>query len=159
MLGSVSTLKKFLLIGFALVMLVTGVLVLDRLLFLRRAVRADGEVTRIVSANATCSRGSGKRSKRYPCTKYQAVVKFPTAGGESYGLTLSSGSTRGHDQGHEHSLHRPGQVVRVVYDPKNPGEAYPDTFFGVWGDVVAGLTGSGILLAVFGYRRDQQDLS
>lgn len=99
--------------------------------FLSRAAKTEGEVTRIESMNTRCG-SSGKSSRRYDCTKFTGVVKFFTGDGSQYGLTVTAGESRGHNQPEAYSRLRVGQAYRVIYDPRRPETAYPDTFMGVW---------------------------
>ena len=116
-----------------LILPVLGYFVVDRIQFLSRSERVDGYVSVVTAQNSSC-KGSGKRASRYSCTQFSARVPFaPLSGGKPGQLSLSAGSSRGHNQPTTLAGYKPGQKVPVVYDPKDISIAYEDSFFGVWG--------------------------
>ncbi len=96
--------------------------VIDRIAFLKRAQRADGIVTQITSYNSRC--GGGRRSRSYACTKFTAHISYRTQTGLPIDFTVGAGSSRGSNLPHNYASMREGQSTLVIYDPKDPSNAY-----------------------------------
>lgn len=104
--------------------------VVNRINFLRTAERTVGKVSSLSASNGTC----GSRRTRHSCTRFKARVDFTTRKGASAALSISAGNKRGYDQPLSYASLHTGDRVPVVYNPLDPsGEAYEDSFFGVWG--------------------------
>lgn len=111
--------------------------IFDRLIFLQSAERVNGSVESLSSSNGRC--GGGRRRRSYPCTRFNARVRFTTSAGQPSAVQLSAGSARGHDVSTASASRRVGQAVPIVYDPKSPTRAYEDTTWGVWGVPIMSL--------------------
>lgn len=103
----------------------------DRLLFLRTAIRTEGEVISVNGANSRC--GGGRRRSSYSCTKFYSNITFSSVSGSSYTFEVSSGSSRGHNQPVSLARLIPGDIVPVLYDSQKPAIAYEDTVWAIWG--------------------------
>jgi hypothetical protein len=106
----------------------------ERLYFLHRSEKTVGSVSQVSAHESRC--GGGKRSRRYACTKFRALVKYFSSEGASYFLDLSAGSSRGRARPISAADRFQGQAVHVVYDRTNPVRAYEDTFWGVWNWII-----------------------
>jgi hypothetical protein len=115
-----------------LVLVVLG-FVADRTLFLIRAVHTSGNVMNLSAANGSCSCG---RRCRYDCTKFQAQVSFQ-AREVPAALWVSAGSANGYNCPVAYARYAIGDSVAVVYNPRDPAEAYRDTVADVWGAPIA----------------------
>ncbi len=105
--------------------------VAERLIFLQKAARTTGTVVSVEAYNSSC--GGGRRRSSYPCTKYRASISFTALDKLTHRFTISAGSARGSNQPKNRARPAADQKVPVVYDPKNPGKAYEDSIWGVWG--------------------------
>lgn len=104
---------------------------IDRALFLQRAEATNGTTMSVSSHNGRC--GGGRRRRSHPCTKFKAAISFRTSSGVQSELKLDAGSAPYHDQPTSRARYRVGQAVPVLYDPKNPGKAFHNSFLGIWG--------------------------
>jgi len=107
--------------------------VADRTLFLIRAVHTSGNVINLSAANGSCRCG---RRCHYDCTKFQAQVGFQARESPA-ALWVSAGSARGYDCPVTQARYVIGDSVAIVYNPRNPAEAYRDTVADVWGAPIA----------------------
>jgi hypothetical protein len=105
----------------------------ERLTFLSRAIRVDGEVSEVRATNGTCSSGKRRRKRSHSCTKFEATIDFTTLRGEQGFLEVSAGSARGHNQAETRASTREGAKVPVLYDPNNISNACRDYFMDKWG--------------------------
>ena len=119
--------KLLFVVSMALVLVVLG-FVADRVVFLVRAEHATGEVTELSSYNTTC----GRKRSRHACTQFRAHVRY-TVNDEERSLDVSAGSSRGNNRPLSEANYARGSKVPVLYTPRNPNQAYRDTFFDVWG--------------------------
>jgi hypothetical protein len=103
--------------------------VADRTLFLLRAVRTTGNVVDLNATNGRCR--CGKRC-HYDCTKFQALVRFQTRE-EPATLWVSAGTSHGHNAALASAQYGVGNPVPVVFNPRNPTEAYRNSLWDVWG--------------------------
>ncbi len=101
----------------------------DRVIFLMGAQKTRGTVERLTAENGRC----GSKKNKYSCTRFSADVAFTTSDGRSSSISISAGSTRGHNQPTSSANVSVGQGVPVVYSPRNPSKAYQDSLWGVWG--------------------------
>jgi hypothetical protein len=122
----------------------------DRSIFLARAEETVGEVTNLTSVNSRC----GSRRSRHACTKFSAEVRFFGAG-DSQVLNVSAGSSRGHYRPLSAARHYRGERVNVVYNPRNPREAYRDTFWDVWSAPIVTLFVQ--IASLFASTRERKD--
>jgi hypothetical protein len=109
--------------------------VADRTLFLMRAVNTTGNVVNLSATNSSCSCG---RRCRYSCTKFQAQVSFQAAAAPA-ALWVSAGSAHGYDCPVSQARYDLGDSVPVIYNPRNPAEAYRNSFADVWGTPLTAL--------------------
>lgn len=112
----------------ALALVVLG-FVADRALFLWHAVETTGNVVELSASNGSCSCG---RHCSYSCTKFRAQLSFQTAA-TSAALWVSAGTAHGYDCPVSQARYDIGASVPVIYNPRNPGEAYRNSFADVWG--------------------------
>jgi hypothetical protein len=103
---------------------------IDRALFVARAQKTAGNVVAVSATNDRC--GSRRRS-RYECTKFSAAVEFATSRGATATHHMYAGSSRGHDGPVSKATVHPGDVVPIVYDPKDPERSYEDRTQAIWG--------------------------
>lgn len=125
-------------------LLVSAVLAARTALFVMGAERSIGTVTAIQSLNSSCSksRRRGRVRSSYSCTKFQASVRYASAGGEVYSLSRSAGRARGHNQPSSLANLTAGQEVTVLYDSARPAEGRLDRFDDLWlGPSVAAFLG------------------
>jgi Protein of unknown function (DUF3592) len=118
----------------ALALVVLG-FVADRTLFLMRAVDTTGNVVNLSASNGSCSCG---RRCHYACTKFQAQVSFQATEAPA-ALWVSAGSAHGYDSPVAQARYGLGDSVPVLYNPRNPAEAYRNTFTDVWGTPLVAL--------------------
>ena len=105
--------------------------VVERAFFIMSAEKTLGSVVKVESYNSRC--GGGKRRSKYDCTKFTSYVRYFNLKNSPYEISLSSGSSRGHNQPDSYARLKMGESVPIIYDPKNPAKAYEDTIWGVWG--------------------------
>ena len=113
-------------------LLVVGYVVVDRSVFLIRAERTIGDVTRVWGSSGRC----GSRRNRHNCTKYQAAVQF-SAGTSRQSLTVSAGTARGRGRPITEARYRVGHRIPVVFNPRRPTRAYRYSFWDIWRAPVA----------------------
>ena len=102
----------------------------QRVYFLSKSVRADGEVVAVTARNAKCNQGgSGSGSTR--CTMFTAKVSYPVGNGTRV-FSVSSGSAGGHNQPRGRAKYRVGASVPVLYDPASPGDVHTARFTDIW---------------------------
>jgi hypothetical protein len=122
--------KQPLVAGIALIFfLAFTYFVVERVLFINAAERTVGTVTEVLSKDGRC--GGGRRRRRYPCTKFVAVVTY-VVDQKMFRLNLSAGSARGYDRPIDRASYTHQQHVKVVYSRENPAHAYEDSLWGVW---------------------------
>lgn len=118
-------------------------------MFLLRAETAMGTVTEVRGVNGSC----GGRRTRHNCTRYHAMVEFPTRGGSRQIASVDlEKDTSGYNQSPDLSGVRAGQPLKVYYNPRDPAEAHIVTQTFKW--MVFGLIASVIFAAWF-WRRVQ----
>jgi hypothetical protein len=121
-----------------LLLVISGVMTVQRLSFLHDAGRAQGQVVALRQAHT-------KRSSR---PAYFPVFRFTAVNGQSYTVTSTNGERR---------TDWLGKPVPVLYSPRNPEDAHIDTFAQLWmAQMVMGVVGGGfsvIPLVVFLRRR------
>jgi hypothetical protein len=105
--------------------------------FFLNSVEATGHVVQVVARNETCTSG-GKHKRRYPCTRFDAVVRYPTPRGDQT-FTVGAGSSRGSSQPTTAADRSVGQRVDVRFDQRSPSSAAEDSVLGVWGAPLVGL--------------------
>jgi hypothetical protein len=123
------------LMGMGPLLLVTsGVLTVQRLVFLHDAERAKGQVVALRRAHT--------KSSSQPA--YFPIFRFTATNGQSYTVTSTNGERR---------TDWLGKPVPVLYLPRNPEDAHIDTFAQLWmAQMVTGVVGGGfsvIPLSVF----------
>lgn len=151
--------QKFLFAFAVILLLVSGWFFVDRVTFIRSAQKATGEVTQIDANQTRCSRSSGtgkrRRTSHYDCTNFSARVTYTTSSGDVRTFNVGAGSVIGHTDDIARANRRMGARVPVIYNPKDPDEAYQDTLLAVWG--LPGLSGGGgglmVLASLTGRRR------
>lgn len=123
--------KQPLMAVISLILLVVAIgFTIERGLFVYRANKTLGTVTKIYSENSRC--GGGRRRSSYPCTKYSADFEFASTLGMTVRFNTSVGRCRGHDQPERCSGLQVGQIEPVIYDPGKPERAYHDRGINVW---------------------------
>jgi hypothetical protein len=131
-----SAIKSPVMFWFSMVLaLVVLGFVADRTLFLMRAVVTTGNVVDLSASNGSCSCG---RHCRYACTKFQAQVSFQATESPA-ALWVSAGTAHGHDCPVAQARYGIGDSVPVIYNPRNPAEAYRNSFADVWGTPLVAL--------------------
>jgi hypothetical protein len=113
-------------------------------LFVLSSEEATGEVSHIEAHDGRCG---GKH--KYDCTEFTATIDF-TVSGRRHTTTTSAGSTRGHGASVQTASYREGQELPVLYAPDNPGHAYHNTMWDVWGTPIFAMFGQlATMLAAF----------
>jgi len=110
----------------ALVVMV--LLVAERAVFMARAERTNGEVTRVIAYNGQC----GSRFPHHSCTMYTAVVRY-LVDDAPYFLSVGAGNAPDYNRPTTLATHQVGQRVQVIFDPRRPAKAFSDTFAKVFG--------------------------
>lgn len=104
--------------------------------FLATAVKTEGKVIDL-------ERESSKDSKGNTSYTYYPQISFTTANNEDITFRGSSGSNP--------PSYSRGDIVEVLYDPKNPPNASINSFFSLWlGPIILGVLGGIITLVGFG---------
>jgi hypothetical protein len=127
--------------------------VADRILFLMHAERTTGNVVDLTAANGSCRCG---RRCHYDCTKVQAQVSFQAREAPA-ALWVSAGTAHGYNCPVAQARYVIGDSVAVVYNSRNPAEAYRDTVADVWGAPLAAFFFQ-ILTLVGSFTRGRQQL-
>jgi hypothetical protein len=123
--------KQPLLFGISMVLLlIAGGFAIERLWFLSQAEKTQGTVTQVTASNGQC--GGGRRRSSHACTRFTAHIGFAAPGGNSGGITIGAGNSRGHGQPITRANYRVSQKVPVVYDPHNVARAYHDSLMSIW---------------------------
>ena len=115
------------------VAIVLGVLALaiaaDRTLFILHAAHTKGSVVDLSSENGRCN-CPGKGCD-YDCTRFRAQVRFGAPTSSGY-LWVEAGTSRGYNSALAQAQFRLGDEIPVVFNPRDPDEAYRDLSREIW---------------------------
>jgi hypothetical protein len=140
---------KAVLMLFALVLLVlAGVIGVQRANFVRLAAPTSGIVVDVESRNARCG-----RKPRRACTKFTAVVEYSVSN-DTRRLRTGAGQSRGRDEPISEARYRIGDALPLRVHPATR-EALPDGFSGLWGLPLVLAIGGAVfgLFGLWGARR------
>jgi hypothetical protein len=134
------------------ILVIVGVMAIERTVFLLRAERTIGDVTHVTAHNSRCS----SRYSRYDCTLYSALVRY-VVDDVPYFLQLFAGEERDRNRPTTLARYQVGQQVSLIFDPRRPATAIRNTF----SDLYAGPGSAFVMLMVFlaaSFRQPQEGL-
>lgn len=112
---------------------------IERVLFLKNAVRVNGTVLSITGTEGTCVdyrrpryRAGEKRIRFDSCTKFVATVGYTSPNNARSTFIVEAGQRRGIEQPIKYASLIVGERVQAIYDSRDPARVYKDTLWGVW---------------------------
>jgi len=102
---------------------------LTRLYFVVTAENGIGAVESVSARNDSC----GSRRNKRACTEFTASVAFKAKDGRPANLSMSAGSTDGHNMSVTHADLKVGSTVALLYRASDPNNALPNSLSDIWG--------------------------